>query len=703
MRRIVPSAVAALACGLFVIPAPGAAAETGSADTNSPSPTAAEPAYVPGEIIVAYEDNVPAKARTRLRSSLSAAAPDEVSPLADNIEVVHIPAAADEAKVAAQLEQDPRVRYAEPNWVLQSAAVPDDPYVTNGSLWGMYGDLSTPANTFGSQAAEAWTAGHTGSDAVYVGVIDEGIQFDHPDLDGNVWSNPFDPVNGVDDDGNGYVDDTHGWDFVSDDASVYDGSGDDHGTHVAGTIGATGGNGIGVAGVNWDVTMISGKFLGASGGSTTGAIRAIDYMTDLKTRHGLNIVATSNSWGGGGYSQALVEAINRGGDAGILFVAAAGNSALNMDSTNSYPAGYSCSTTAANTPRGWDCIVSVAAIDSAGKLASFSNYGATTVDLGAPGVGIASTLPGGAYGSYSGTSMATPHVSGAVALCAATSPALTPQQLRTALVGSVLATETMQAKTATGGRLDVSSLMASCLPPSSAVSGAPSGLAALAQGDTKVALSWDDSTAEESYHEVQMASGTCGSEGEFRRASLLGAGANSALITGLDADTAYCFRVRAGNEFQGGSVTEWSATAGARTLVTQCAATAFAWRDAVTDGTRLPLTGDDVSTNITLPFPVQPFSTPSTTMTVASNGLLSLTTQTLWQYNNAPIPTTATPNNLVAPYWDDLEVPAEGGVWTHTLGDTPNREFVITWKDVKYYRQWQAGGLTFQVVFSEAD
>jgi subtilisin family serine protease len=236
---------------------------------------------------------------------------------------------------------------------------------------------------------------------------------------------------------------------------------DDHGTHVAGTIGAQS-NGVGVAGVNWNVTMIPAKFLGRQGGSTLNAIKAVNYITDLKTRHGLNIVATNNSWGGSGMSIGLLDAINRAGNAGILFIAAAGNGGKdgngdNNDATPSYPSNYQC--TNGNT-RGWDCVISVAAITNAGAKSSFSNYGVNMVDIGAPGSAIVSTLPtrqgDSSYGSYSGTSMATPHVTGAAALYASTHPGATALEIKNAILASAVPTASLAGRTVSGGRLNVS-------------------------------------------------------------------------------------------------------------------------------------------------------------------------------------------------------------------------------------------------------
>lgn len=451
---------------LLAVPAPRAAATGASGATLAA--LAAHP-HVTDELLVQFQRGLAEVQKAAVAARVSALRAELVVSSAwrwdgkGDLELLRLAGDVDVAGAIAALAGEPGVEFAEPNWLCTHDAVSDDPRYLDGSLWGMYGDATSPANPYGSQAGEAWALGSVGSAEVYVGVIDEGVMVEHEDLLGQVWTNPFDPVNGLDDDGNGFVDDLHGWDFDGDDATVYDGTVDEHGTHVAGIIGARGGNGAGVAGLAWNVTMIPAKFLGKHGGTIVNAVKAVDYLTDLRLRHGLRIVASNNSWTGGGYSQSLVEAIDRGGDAGILFVAAAGNGGSDgigddNDLVNAYPSNYACTN---GGTRGWDCIVAVAAITSSGVKASFSNYGATTVDLGAPGSLVWSTLPylpGGvpSYGPLSGTSMATPHVSGAAALYAASHPLATAEEVRAALLSSALPTPSLSGLTVTGGRLDAS-------------------------------------------------------------------------------------------------------------------------------------------------------------------------------------------------------------------------------------------------------
>jgi subtilisin family serine protease len=409
------------------------------------------PRFVAGEMIVKYKSGATEVARTRSRRAARAAARERILTASmrrrgdtDGVEV--LTTTMDVNAAVDAMRNDPDVEYAEPNWIYQHEAVSNDPYVTSGQLWGM-------GTGFGSQAVTAWANNKTNCSGVYVGIIDEGYMYTHADLAGNVGTNPFEIAgNGVDDDGNGLRDDVYGWDFAGNNASVFDGLGDDHGTHVAGTIGAVGGNARGVAGMCWSgIRLLSAKFLGSTGGTTANAIKAIDYFTNLKLR-GVNIVATNNSWGGGGFSQALQDAIERANAAGVLFIAAAGNSTLNCETSSCYPAEYPNAN-----------VISVASITSTGAISSFSNYGSTTIDIGAPGSGIFSTVPGGrrnnitsAYASYNGTSMATPHVTGAAALYAATHPGSTAAQIKAAILSSAVATPSLAGKTVTGGRLNVS-------------------------------------------------------------------------------------------------------------------------------------------------------------------------------------------------------------------------------------------------------
>lgn len=447
---------------LFVLAPLALAACADNPTTHTPpaetAPLAAvAPEFVPGEVIVKFRADATLEARGAALERVSGAVRERIgnagmarSRSSEGLSVVHSRLGTGAA--VARLRADPSVEYAEPNYIYRHQAVSNDTYFTNGSLWGMYGGTGTPANLYGSHASVAWAANRTDCGSVYVGIIDEGYMYTHTDLAANVGTNPGEvAANSVDDDGNGYVDDVYGWDFAGNNNSVFDGVADDHGTHVAGTIGGVGGNGTGVAGVCWSVKLLNAKFLGTNGGTTANAIKAVDYFTDLKTRHGINLVATSNSWGGGGFSQALQDAIERANAAGILFIAAAGNSTYNCEVSACYPGEYPNAN-----------VISVASITSTGAISSFSNYGSTTVDIGAPGSGVYSTVPTGrknsvtsGYASYSGTSMATPHVSGAAALYAAYHPGSSAATIKNAILTSALPTPSLAGKTVTGGRLNV--------------------------------------------------------------------------------------------------------------------------------------------------------------------------------------------------------------------------------------------------------
>jgi subtilisin family serine protease len=405
---------------------------------------------VPNEILVKFKEGTDASKKEVVFAKLNGKIKEKILTKMmekqgdkNGIDLLTISGSVADAILAAK--NYPEIEYAEPNYIYQHCAVSNDTYFTNGSLWGMYGPSNSPANQYGSQAAVAWAAGKTGSNTVYIGIIDEGYMYTHEDLAANAGKNPGETAgDGIDNDKNGYIDDIYGWDFDGNNNTVFDGTSDDHGTHVAGTIGGVGSNGKGVAGVCWNVQLLNAKFLGATGGTTANAIKAVDYFTGLKNK-GLNIVATNNSWGGGGFSQGLQDAIGRANTANILFIAAAGNEKKNIDRRASYPAAYPNAN-----------IISVASITSSGGISSFSNYGAFTVDLGAPGSSIYSTLPGNTYGSYSGTSMATPHVTGAAALYASTHSGATAADIKKAILDAAVPTTSLSGKCLTGGRLNVS-------------------------------------------------------------------------------------------------------------------------------------------------------------------------------------------------------------------------------------------------------
>jgi subtilisin family serine protease len=339
-----------------------------------------------------------------------------------------------------QLRSMPEVLSVQPNYIRRAIGLPNDPYWTGGQLWGLAK----------IRADGVWNDFTTGSSSVTVASLDTGVDYTHPDLAPNMWRNPGEIAgNGVDDDKNGYVDDVFGIDLI--DANEVPGGPEDpmdddgHGTHVAGTIAGAGNNGIGVAGVSWNSKILACKFIAAGGeGTDAGAIGCFDYIVGLKQR-GENIRVSNNSWGSAaGPAPVLQWAIDAAGAAGILNVVAAGNTGTDNDATPHFPSSFSSPS-----------IVAVAASDTGDNRAHFSNVGATTVDIAAPGTGVLSTFLNGGYATSSGTSMAAAHVAGAAALLVALDSSLTADALKTLVLNNVDVLPQWQGAVVSNGRLNL--------------------------------------------------------------------------------------------------------------------------------------------------------------------------------------------------------------------------------------------------------
>jgi thermitase len=364
--------------------------------------------FVADEVIVKFRDGADEFTKDLARFRVSGTR-KKLFKYVPGLEVIKLSRVVSVEEAIKLYRQDPDVVYAEPNYILRTTLTPNDPRFVSGEMWGL--------NNFGQSggtpdadidAPEAWNKA-TGNGNVVVAIIDSGIDYNHPDLASNMFRNEADcNNNGIDDDGNGYVDDCYGIDTQNNDSNPMDDN--NHGTHVAGTIGAKGNNGVGVTGINWNIKMMACKFVDASGsGTTESAIDCLEYVKIMKDR-GFNIIATSNSWGGGDFSQALFDAIDTQRQRGILFITAAGNGdffgfPIDNDQTPFYPCTY-------YLPN----IVCVASTTRNDVRSSFSNYGRRTTHIGAPGSDILSTTRNGNYGISSGTSMATPHVTGVAAL-----------------------------------------------------------------------------------------------------------------------------------------------------------------------------------------------------------------------------------------------------------------------------------------------
>jgi subtilisin family serine protease len=370
-----------------------------------------------------------------------------------------LPEAVTAAGARAELAgADGALRVQLPSRLRPAGTVPDDPLfgpVDGGYQWGLRNTGAWSGGMPGADidALEGWAAQRTAA-PVTVAVIDTGVDLAHPDLAGRAWTNPGEVAgNGVDDDGDGRVDDVNGWDFANHDASLYDDGGDAHGTHVAGIVAARRGNGAGVAGVADNARIMSLKFIGNGSGWNYDAISAIQYAVT----HGARVI--NASWGGGTYDAALCDAVSWAAARGTVFVVAAGNGGADLDAQPTWPA--RCPEPSALT---------VAAFTHTGALASFSNRSAAYVDIAAPGQYIVSTLPAGAYGHMSGTSMATPFVAGAAAAVLGEAPGLTAPQVRQALLAGGVPLASLAGTTSSGRRVDLAGALAAAgaVPPPSA-------------------------------------------------------------------------------------------------------------------------------------------------------------------------------------------------------------------------------------------
>lgn len=642
--------------------------------------------YRMGYILVKTIDNAPIEVINQTAFSLGAI-PIKSFSLVPGLALFEYNQAIDIQDVVEVFLENDLVEYAEPDY-LYHAALQNDPRFPE--QWALENNGQTGGTIDADiNAVSMWNI-EDGDPTVVIGITDSGIDFNHRDLIANLWSNVLEiPGNGIDDDLNGFIDDKFGINAILNNGSPLDDNA--HGTHVSGTIGADGNNALGVVGIAQNVMIASCKFLGSTGmGYTSDAIQCLQYFANLKTRpvNPVNIVATNNSWVGPSYSLALRDAILSHQNLGILFVAAAGNDSADSDQTPHYPASYDLSN-----------IISVAATDHNDGLASFSNYGRRTVHVAAPGVRILSTVPNQSYALFSGTSMATPHVTGLVAITKSNFPSFDYRQIKNVVLASGTFKASLQNKTITGRRIRgadtngtgaltcVNQQLSSRLRPienSVAITlGGKIFLSALrlncsSPGGTLVL--YKDASESVALQDNGTNGDLVANDGIY---SLLWSPSSAKTYT-LNYGT---------NDTVAVIVSPIAAPLEYKVYTAN-----FEYENIV--GTSLGM-GDESIQTVNLSFPIhfdgnaQGYST----LYVSSNGTLSFTTNANPGYLNRSLPTTIA-STLVAPYWDDL-VPngANSNVYVAITGNAPNRHVVIEWRNMK---QFNSSGLgTFQVILYE--
>ena len=399
----------------------------------------ADAKYTPESLIVRFKGGAREAARASLVRTLGGDRVKHRFRIVPNLCEVELPPGLNMQEALERFNASPDVLYAEPNYQIRELdTIPDDTRFSE--QWGLHNTGQTGGTPDADIDAPAMWDFSQGTRDVVVGIVDTGVDYNHPDLSANMWTNSGEiPGNGIDDDSNGFVDDVYGYDFANNDGDPWDDR--SHGTHCAGIAAAVGDNGAGVAGVAWRTKIMALKFLNSSGGGNTAdAVRAVEYATLM----GADVL--NNSWGEWTFSQSLHDAIAAANAAGMLFVAAAGNDNSDNDPWDQYPASY-------DVPN----VISVMSTDHNDDRSSFSNWGLTSVDIGAPGSDILSTIPGGGYALKSGTSMATPMVVGACAVLLALDPALSVADVKNALFSSV--DPTLPDLCVSGGRLNLRQAM----------------------------------------------------------------------------------------------------------------------------------------------------------------------------------------------------------------------------------------------------
>ncbi len=579
-----------------------------------------------------------------------------------------------------------------PNFLYRAAVKPKE--VTTDPefhrLWAMENRGQTGGKVDADINAELMWSQQTGSKQVVIGVVDTGIDYNHPDLIDNLWINANETKdNGIDDDLNGYIDDINGINAIKNNGNPFDDN--MHGTHVSGTIGAVGNNNVGVAGVAHSVQIVACKFLsGYGGGTTADAVKCMQYLGALKTRadNPVNLVATDNSWGGGGRSQALFDSIKAHEELGILFFAAAGNDRSDNDVTDSYPANYDIAN-----------VVSIAATDHNDRLASFSNYGKRKVHIGAPGVKILSTLPNNKYGELSGTSMATPHVTGLCAIIASEFPDLDFHGRKNLILAGGQRIDSMATTTISGRRLrgadenGIGSL--TCKDQTLIVRKAPAASNFTIELGQPLFLSAQYINCSEAGGKLSLYAGPLGEVVLEDKGENGDSAANDGIYSlNWQPDAVGDYELT----FSDGDVVLVNVYD--VTSINNYIATDVPHEYHVIEGERMRA-GDDTMHQLDAPFAIRfaGNATGFTKLYLSSNGTISFTDKNQPGFLNRSQPTTVV-NTLVTPMWDDLApVFDDSDIYHQVIGEAPSRKLVIEWRKFTHFQAPDVG--TFQVVFHE--